>query len=64
MSCTRQHAEPIIPDEVIDRLVFAKPGDTSTDDLTRIVKELEVGAKFRPTFDREIAAVGRQTDLG
>lgn len=59
MSCTRQHAEPIIPDEVIDRLVFAKPGDTSTDDLTRIVKELErLGAKFRPGFfDREIAAV-------
>mgnify|MGYP000050430629 CR=1 FL=1 len=42
-----QEVKPVIPDEVIDRLEFADPGCTGTDDLTRIVKELEhLGAKF------------------
>jgi len=55
----QQVSEPVIPDEVIDRLVFAEPGCTETDDLTLIVRELErLGAKFPPGFfDQPIEAV-------
>lgn len=51
--------EPVIPDEVIERLVFAEPGCTETDDLTRTVEELErLGATFPSGFfDQPIEAV-------
>lgn len=54
-----QVSEPVIPDEVIDRLEFAEPGCTETDDLTWIVKELErLGAAFPPGFfDQSIETV-------
>jgi len=43
--------DPVIPDEEIDRLEFAKPGDSGPDRLTEVVKKLEhYGAKFRPGF--------------
>lgn len=55
----QQVSEPVIPDEVIDRLEFAEPGCTGTDDLTRIAMELEhLGATFPAWFfDQPIVAV-------
>lgn len=55
----QQASEPVIPDEVIDRLEFAGPGCTGTDDLTRIAMELEhLGATFPAWFfDQSIEAV-------
>lgn len=52
-------SEPVIPDKVIDRLVFAELGCTGTDDLTKIAKELErLGAKFPlGFFDQPIEVV-------
>jgi DNA-binding transcriptional ArsR family regulator len=55
----QQISEPVIPDEVIDRLVFAGSGCTETDNLTQTVKELErLGATFPPWFfEQPIEAV-------
>ncbi|WP_333582348.1 DNA primase family protein [Methanoculleus bourgensis] len=51
--------EPVFPDEVINRLEFARAGDSGTDELTRVVRALErLGARFPPGFfDQPIEAV-------
>lgn len=45
-----EEVEPVIPDDVIDRLEFASPGD-DTDDLTKTIEKLEhLGARFAKWF--------------